>query len=153
MRLSRTKIAGCAIAVGALTHAAALTWYAHHIRATSGAALTVYGDVADLLDVLSAGLIGYTIVLLIMTVVFGRGAAIRWTTFGLICASVPVQLLFLAVHLDDHGHVFTDGQRVGDPTVAILTTVLATAAWMLVASLVGLWGLRRSTADNVEALL
>jgi mannose/fructose/N-acetylgalactosamine-specific phosphotransferase system component IID len=88
MRLSRTKIAGCTIAVGALTHAAALTWYAHHIRATSGAALTVYGDVADLLDVLSAGLIGYTIVLLIMAVVFGRGAAIRWTTFGLICASV-----------------------------------------------------------------
>jgi hypothetical protein len=140
MRIASARAAVVALAAGCLAYAAALHWFARHIRRTAGAALTAYGDVADLFEVLAYGLVGHAIVLAVLAGLPARARGVRWTIFGLVSASVPVQALVLLIVVHDHGHVLAGGQRAGDPTEPMLWTMLATAAWTALASAVTLAG-------------
>jgi hypothetical protein len=141
MRIATARTNVAALAGGCLAYAAAMYWYAWHIWRTAGAALTAYGDVADLFEILAVGLVGYATILAVLTALLARGSGARWTTFGLVLASLPVQALVLLVVVHDHGHVLEGRQRVGDPTEAMLWTMFATATWMALASVVALAGL------------
>jgi uncharacterized membrane protein YbhN (UPF0104 family) len=138
------------VAASSLAHPAALYWYQQHIWATAGAALTVFGDVAMLKEFLAICLIGYAGVIGLLSSLLHRGPRVRLIVTVLLALSVPVQLLLLSVHLHDSGHVFTAGIRVGDPTPAILATILATTAAMLLTTAAALWLLRRprTTAES-----